>query len=152
MVALRAMSRDVPVSAAMLTEFSTLTPDEHIDAAVQTLLHTNQGEFPVVDAAGRLVGLLGREGLVRALKQLGPDAQVSDAMVTNVPTIGYRHTLDEAFRLLQAKSAPAVGVLDGDGRLAGLITAETIGEMLMVREAAPTRFGTSPWGNRPAGA
>ena len=73
-------------------------------------------------------------------------------MVTNVPTIGSRHTLDEAFRLLQAKSAPAVGVLDAEGRLAGLITSETIGEMLMVREAAPTRFGVGPWGNRPAGA
>jgi hypothetical protein len=43
-------------------------------------------------------------------------------------------------------------VLDSDGRLAGLITSETIGEMLMVREADPKRFGVTPWGNRPAGA
>jgi stage IV sporulation protein FB len=152
LVSVRAMSRGIPVSAAMMTQFAVLSPHAHIDEAVETLLRTSQGEFPVVDPTGRLVGLLGREGLVRALKQLGPDAQVSDAMLTNVPTIGYRHTLDEAFRLLQAKSAPAVGVLDGDGRLAGLITSETIGEMLMVREAAPTRFGPNPWGNRPAGA
>jgi Zn-dependent protease/CBS domain-containing protein len=152
LVSVRAMSRGIPVSAAMMTQFAVLSPHAHIDEAVETLLRTSQGEFPVVDATGRLVGLLGRQGLVRALKQLGPDAAVSDAMLTNVPTIGYRHTLDEAFRLLQAKSAPAVGVLDSDGRLAGLITSETIGEMLMVREAAPTRFGPSPWGNRPAGA
>ena len=152
LVSVRAMSRGIPVSAAMMTQFAVLSPHAHIDEAVETLLRTSQGEFPVVDAGGRLVGLLGRDGLVRALKQLGPDARVSDAMVTNVPTIGSRHTLDEAFRLLQAKSAPAVGVLDAEGRLAGLITSETIGEMLMVREAAPTRFGVGPWGNRPAGA
>jgi len=152
LVSVRAMSRGIPVSAAMMTQFAVLSPQAHIDDAVETLLRTSQGEFPVVDPAGRLLGLLGRDGLVRALKQLGPDARVSDAMVTNVPTIGSRHTLDEAFRLLQDKSAPAVGVLDGEGRLAGLITPETIGEMLMVRQAAPRRFGPHPWGDRPAGA
>src|SRR5579872_3273094 len=50
MVALRAMSRDVPVTAVMLTDFATMTPDEHIDTAVETLLKTSQSEFPVVDA------------------------------------------------------------------------------------------------------
>ncbi len=50
MVALRAMSRGVPVSAAMMTRFATLRPDEEIEQAVQTLLQTSQGEFPVVDA------------------------------------------------------------------------------------------------------
>ena len=53
MVALRAASRGVPVSHAMVTHFETLQPDEHLDAAVQTLLQTGQGEFPVVDAAGK---------------------------------------------------------------------------------------------------
>ncbi len=38
MVALRAVSRGVPVSHAMMTHFATLTPDEHIEEAVQTLL------------------------------------------------------------------------------------------------------------------
>jgi stage IV sporulation protein FB len=60
LVSLRAMSRDVPVSNAMMTEFATLTPDEHIDAAVQTLLRTSQSEFSVVDGDHRLVGLLCR--------------------------------------------------------------------------------------------
>jgi hypothetical protein len=38
------------------------------------------------------------------------------------------------------------GVVDAEGRLKGLITAETIGEMLMVREAFPERFRFGPWG------
>jgi hypothetical protein len=41
-------------------------------------------------------------------------------------------------------------VIDADGRLKGLITAETIGEMLMVREAFPERFRFGPW-SRSAG-
>jgi Zn-dependent protease/CBS domain-containing protein len=147
-VAIRAMSRGVPVSAAMMTRFATLTPDAHVDEAVQTLLQTSQSEFPVVDAAGKPVGLLGRGDLIRALKQLGPDARVADAMSATMPTIGHRRCLDEAFRLLQEKSAPAVAVVDGDGRLTGLVTSETIGEMLMLHDAG-ARLG--PW-TRPSGA
>jgi CBS domain-containing protein len=147
-VAIRAMSRGVPVSAAMMTRFATLTPDAHVDEAVQTLLQTSQSEFPVVDAAGKPVGLLGRGDLIRALKQLGPDARVADAMSATMPTIGHRRCLDEAFRLLQEKSAPAVAVVDGEGRLTGLVTSETIGEMLMLHDAG-ARLG--PW-TRPSGA
>jgi stage IV sporulation protein FB len=151
LVAMRAMSRDVPVSAAMITQFAKLVPEAHINEAVDTLLRTSQSEFPVVDATGRLVGVLSRADMIRALKQLGPDARVADAMSTEVPTISHRACLEEAVRLLQEKQAPAVGVLDASGRLIGLITSETIGEMLMVRDAMPAGTRVGPW-TRPAGA
>ena len=151
LVAIRAISRGVPVTAAMMTQFATLTPDEHVDAAVETLLRTSQSEFPVVDGAGRPIGLLARNDLIRALKERGPDAKVADAMTTNVPTLGHRHCLDEAFRLLQEKSVPAVAIVDAAGRLIGLVTSETIGEMLMVHRAMPAGSRAGPW-NRPAGA
>jgi stage IV sporulation protein FB len=149
--ALRAMSRGVPVSAAMMTQFAPLSPQAHIDEAVETLLRTSQSTFPVMDEAGRLVGLLGRNDMIRALKQMGPDARVADAMTVNIPVIDRRGRLDEAFRMLQEKSAPAVGVTDATGRLIGLVTPETIGEMLMIREALPAGAAVGPWG-RTAGA
>jgi Zn-dependent protease/CBS domain-containing protein len=151
LVAIRAMSRGVPVTAAMMTQFATLTPDEHVDAAVETLLRTSQGEFPVVDAMSRPLGVLGRNDLIRALKAHGPDARVGDSMTGPIPTVTHRSCLDEAFRLLQEKSAPAVGVIDASGRLIGLVTSETIGEMLMLHQAMPPGAHLGPWG-RPAGA
>ena len=151
LVAMRAMSRDVPVSAAMMTQLANLAPEAHIDEAVTTLLRTSQSEFPVVDAAGKLAGVLSRADMIRALKQLGPDARIADAMTKEVPTISHRACLEEAIRLLQEKQAPAVGVVDAAGKLAGLITSETIGEMLMVREAMPQGARVGPW-SRPAGA
>ncbi|HEX2215615.1 MAG TPA: site-2 protease family protein [Xanthobacteraceae bacterium] len=151
LVAVRAMSRGVPVNAAMMTQYATLRPEAHIDEAIDTLLRTSQSEFPVVDASDRLVGLLGRNDMIRALKERGPDARIGDAMVTDVPTVGHRQCLDEAFRILQQKAAPAVGIIDAGGRLVGLITSETIGEMLMVREALPGGLKFGPWG-RAAGA
>jgi Zn-dependent protease/CBS domain-containing protein len=145
MVAIRELSRGVPVSSAMMTQYVTLTPDAPVEEAVQALLRTSQSEFPVIDAAGRLMGVLGRNDLIRALKQFGPDARVADAMTSDIPTVSYRSPLDEAFRLLQEKTPPAVGVVDGAGRLVGLVTPETVGEMVMLQEAMPKGMQLRPW-------
>jgi stage IV sporulation protein FB len=150
-VALRAMSRGVPVSTAMMTDYATLTPDAHVEEAVQTLLRTSQGEFPVVNGEGKPVGLLGRGDLIRALKQLGPDARVAEAMTTTLPTVGHRRYLDEAFRILQEKSARGVAIVDAAGRLVGLVTPETIGEMMMLHEALPKGATWGPWSRATSG-
>jgi len=144
LVGVRAMARGVPVTAAMMTQFAALSPGEQIDAAIETLLRTSQSDFPVVDD-GRLAGLLSRNGMIKALRELGPQATVGEVMRRDIPTIGHRQCLEEAFKLLQEKSAPAVGIVDQNGRLVGLITSETIGEMLMVREALPRGVGFGPW-------
>jgi stage IV sporulation protein FB len=150
LVAVRAMSRGVPVGAAMMTQFATLPPDAPIDHAIETMLRTSQNEFPVVDG-GRPAGVLGRSDLILALKRHGPDARVADVMTSPIPTVGHRACLEEAFHILQEKAAPAVGVVDANGQLVGLVTSETIGEMLMVRDALPKGMHLGPW-SRPAGA
>jgi Zn-dependent protease/CBS domain-containing protein len=151
LVAMRAMSHGVPVTNAMMTQFAKLTPQAHVDEAVQTLLRTSQSEFPVVDAADKPVGLLGRGDLIRALKQFGPDARVADVMTTKVPTVNQRRRLEDALRLLQEKAAPAVAVVDAEGRLVGLVTSETVGEMMMLHESMPKGTTWGPW-SRPSGA
>lgn len=150
-VAIRAMAHGVPVTAAMMTQFTTLTPDEPIDTAIQTLMQTSQGEFPVVDAQGRPVGVLGRNDLIRLLRERGHQAKVADGMVGPIPIVSHRSRLEDAFRLLQEKSAPAVAVTNAADRLIGLVTSETIGEMLMMQRTKPTGLPSGPWG-RPAGA
>jgi hypothetical protein len=37
--------------------------------------------------------------------------------------------------MLQEKSAPAVAVVDGSGRLVGLVTSETIADLLSLRSS-----------------
>jgi Zn-dependent protease/CBS domain-containing protein len=149
LVATRAMSRGVPVTSAMLTQFATLTPDEHVDTAVETLLRTSQSEFPVVDGASRPIGVLGRADLIRALRERGPDARVADVMTAGIPTVNKNRCLEDAFRLLQEKAAPAVAIVDGLDRLVGLVTSETIGEMLMLHRALPSGVRFGPWGPSP---
>jgi stage IV sporulation protein FB len=149
LVAIRTMTRDVPVTAAMITQFGTLTPDTTIDAAIEVLMHTSQGEYPVVDTQGRPVGVLSRNDMIRALKEHGPTARVGDAMTVPFLTVGHRSCLEEAIRMLQEKSVPAVGVVDASGAVIGLITTETIGEMIMVSSALPKGARVGPW-SRPA--
>ena len=148
-VAMRSMSHGVPVSAAMMTQYATLAPEADVEDAVQTLLRTSQSEFPVVDEAGKPVGLLARADIIRALKERGPDARVADAMTTDAADRRLSPRLDDAFSILQEKSAPAVAVVDASGRLVGLVTSETIGEMMMVREALPKGATFGPWGPVP---
>ena len=144
-VAMRAMSQGVPVGTAMMTQYATLTPEADVEDAVQTLLRTSQSEFPVVDHNGAPVGLLGRSDIIRALKERGPDAKVADTMTSPIPTVGHRRCLDEALRILQEKSAPAVAVIDAAGRLVGLVTSETIGEMMLLQQALPKGVSFGPW-------
>jgi stage IV sporulation protein FB len=145
MVALRAVSRGVPADAAAMTRIATLSPEAHIDEAVQTLLQTSQSEFPVLDGARKPIGLLGRADIIRVLKERGPDTRVGDAMNAGLPTVDANRCLDDAVKLLQEKSAPAVAVVDRGGSFVGLITTETLGEMLMLREALPQGLTVGPW-------
>ena len=71
-------------------------------------------------------------------------------MIAEIPTISHRSTLEQAFKLLQQKSAPAVGVTDASGKLAGLVTSETIAEMMMLREASRRTCVSGHGAARPA--
>ncbi|NJL50839.1 MAG: site-2 protease family protein [Blastochloris sp.] len=135
-VALRDATRDMPVSAAMITKFETLLPNATVDHAVDELLRTSQKEFPVIDGAGRLRGLLTREAMLAALRQSGGRTPVLEVLV-EVPTAQEREPLAQALQRLRTSHAPALGVVDADNKLVGLITPENVGEMMLVRAARP---------------
>ncbi|PDT81410.1 site-2 protease family protein [Sinorhizobium sp. BJ1] len=137
---IREVSGSVLVSDVMITEFATLDRTASIDEAIEALLATTQREFPVVDAFGHFEGLLTRNDMIRTLKEKGAATAVVQVMRRDVPRIHYRKRLEESLRLMQEASSPAVAVVDSMDRLVGLMTHETIGEMMMVRAAADGRF------------
>jgi CBS-domain-containing membrane protein len=61
-------------------------------------------------------------------------------MTAPAPTVDCRATLEQAFRLMQENSATTVGVTDNSGRLVGLVTSETLAEMMTLM-ALPSRVG-----------
>jgi Zn-dependent protease/CBS domain-containing protein len=137
---IREISGSVLVSDVMVTEFAKLQRSASIDEAIEMLLATTQREFPIVDGSGRFEGLLTRDDIIRALKETGPDAPVVGAMHTDIPKIHYRKRLEESLQLMQQDNVPAVAVVDSAEHLVGLMTHETIGEMMMVRAAVSGGF------------
>ncbi|HZF76343.1 MAG TPA: site-2 protease family protein, partial [Acetobacteraceae bacterium] len=127
-VQVREFSRGMMAADAMVTRFERLPVDARISEAVEALLQTEQRDFPVVDGAGRLRGVLTRECMIRALKESGPDLPVLEAMRREVPSVNHRAPLEQAMQAIQQTKGGPVAVLDGAGRLAGLITRENIGE------------------------
>ncbi len=133
-VGLQDVSRHLGAGDAMITRFEALGPNATVADAAELLLRTTQHEFPVLDGGQRLRGILTRNAMIEALSGSGPRTPVIEAM-TQVPTVPLGARLEEALRLLQGRGAPAVGVVDGQGRLAGYLTSENVGELMMVENA-----------------
>lgn len=144
-VGMQDVSRNLGVSDAMITQFETLGPQSTVGDAARLLLQTTQHEFPLVDGLGKLRGFVTRNSMIEALSKSGPNTPAIEAMAGDPPAILQSARLDSALRLLQERSAPAVGVHDRDGRFVGYITQENVGELMMVRKAG-LGFGGRPTG------
>lgn len=144
-VQMRQASRGMLASDAMITRFESLRPASTVEDAVQCLIHTTQHDFPVVDGAGMLRGVLTRDDMIRALREQGPATSVMEVMRGDIPVIHQRQPLEKALQLMQESQMPAIGVTDGASRLVGLITPENVGEMMMVLAASPPRRTPMPW-------
>jgi Zn-dependent protease len=158
-VAFHDETQGLPVRDAML-HADALSPNATLDDAVNCLIRTSQKEFPVVDGSGRPRGLLTRDALILALRQGGPTTPVLDVMLRDVPSVAARQPLATALATLNRSKAPALLVLEDDGRLVGLITPENIGEMMLVQSVRPdwrfrrtrgtadARPSSTPWQQR----
>lgn len=137
MAQMKEMTAGMPVSEAMVTEMTPLSPQATLEDAVKALLRTSQHEFPIVDADGNLQGLLMRNDLIASLRTHGASEPVSTAMRRDVPVVHENDAFETAFQKMQESQCPALPVLDRYGRLTGLVTPENVGEMLMVLGALP---------------
>ena len=133
---LKDVSEWLSVSDAMVTDFSVLSSESTVAGAIETLLRTSQHEFPVVDGAGRVLGMLTRDDMIRALQTLGPDTRVKDVMRHDVPVVAQDASLEDAFETMQESDSPALPVVDSRGRLVGILTVENVGELMMIRTVA----------------
>lgn len=128
-------ARGVAAADAMETRIAVLGRGATVGEAVETLLATSQDDFPVVDSLGRLHGMLSRADIVAAMSAADPGAPVA-SFVTKAPaTIDAAASADTALPAVNGGSA--VGVIDGDGRLLGLITRQSLAEIMMIRDAWP---------------
>ncbi|MEM1245051.1 MAG: M50 family metallopeptidase [Acidobacteriota bacterium] len=113
-------------SEAAITRFERLAPQDSLEWAGRLFLATHQRDFPVIDAWGRVAGMLDRAALMRGLAEHGAEAAVLEAMNREVVTVPPDAPLAEVVRLLQQEPGRPVVVQSDDGLL-GLITVEKLG-------------------------
>jgi Zn-dependent protease/CBS domain-containing protein len=129
----RSLTSGVPVKAAMITDFRTLSHGNTIREAGDLLLSTSQQDFPVMHG-DEVVGLLTRSALMRAMLREGPDAYVAGVMERNFPRVPPDMELAAALPILSAAGSSAL-VMDGD-HLLGLLTAQNLYEYMLLRQVS----------------
>ena len=132
----RTLTHGIPVRAAMITEFHTLEHGRTIRDAANLLLSTSQQDFPVVHG-DQVVGLLGRNLLLKSLAAEGPDAYVAGVMARDFLSIDPRRDLAEILPMM-AQAGRCALVME-NSRLLGLLTTDNLSEFLLLR-----RFGMEP--------
>jgi Zn-dependent protease/CBS domain-containing protein len=132
----------IPVSRAMLRDFSTVAPGDPLRSVADLILAGSQQDFPVVDG-GRVVGVLTRQAVLAALPREGGEGRVSDVMTREFQTASPNDILEPLFLRMQAQRGLLVPVVHQD-RLVGLVTLENIGEFLMIQSALEGRARAAP--------
>ena len=144
------MPRNTLVRQVMTTDVLTFRPTDTIDVVARTLSEQRVSGAPVVDDAGRVVGLLEDDDLIvadtnlhmptvislfgayielpSALAHFERDlrkavaATVADVMDADAPTCGPDDTLETVATSLHASGNSRMAVVDGDGGLLGIVS------------------------------
>ena len=133
MVQMRSALAGIPVQKAMVTDFRTLAPHDQLGRAVDYVLAGFQQDFPVVEE-GRVVGVLTRSDLLNALARRGKEVRVGEVMQRDIETGGPWDMLEGVLGRLQRRRCHTLPVVQ-NGQLVGLVTADNLGELLMIEQA-----------------
>ncbi len=131
----------IPVSRVMLTDFQVLTPHDYLARAVQLILEGSQHDFPVVENDA-VIGILTRGDLIKALSTRGQFTPVMEVMHRDFEVIHPGDMLEPVFSRLQECNCHIFPVVQ-DARLVGLLTAENVGEFMMIQSAMRKRTLTA---------
>jgi Zn-dependent protease/CBS domain-containing protein len=131
---LRSALEGIPVRSAMITDFRTLAPGDLLSHAVEIVIAGSQHDFPVVEN-GKLVGLLTRVELARGLAQEGSGALVANFMDRNPRVVDPSEMVTAVIPRIQQNDRGSLLVVDKQGTLVGMLTAENVGELVMLKGA-----------------
>lgn len=138
--ALARLTGRTSAAALMRTGIAALDPGMALLDAAEKMVQTGLKGLPVVDQAGRAVGMLTETDLLRRLKvktccglllklaEAGDEAgrccretSVREAMSAPVVTVGKDAGYGEVMEAFRRHDGRAMPVVDGDGRLLGLL-------------------------------
>lgn len=108
----------------MTPDPQTVRPGDTLQSAARLMDELNVGVLPVVDG-GALLGVLTDRDIVVRSTSAGQDpgsATVADAMTTDARTLSGNASVDEAVEMMEEHQLRRVPVVDGSGRLVGIVS------------------------------
>ena len=127
-------------SEIMTRDVRTASPGMPLQEVAVLMRDGDMGSVPVVDD-GKLIGIVtDRDMVIRILANgKGADRPVSEAMTTEIVTVGPDDFVFEAIRLMGDKQVRRIPVVEKDGQLTGIIAmADVALETEDEREIAET--------------
>jgi Zn-dependent protease/CBS domain-containing protein len=137
LAAAKSVAQGVPVAAAMVREFEAVSPELPVAVPLRRVLETFQHDFPVL-VDDRVVGMLGRDAMLQALAAHGPEIPIGAVMRRDPEVVDPSDDLDDALAQIMTEGE-ALPVVDGRGRLVGVLTKQSVGDLLLVREVIRDR-------------
>jgi len=122
-VMFQSVVEDIHMEDIMLTEFSTLSPADTLEDALNKAVHCLQDDFPVV-SGGDLVGVITRQIIVDRLRSEG-NGYVQGAMTKAFEIASRTETLGSGFRKLTSRGLSLIPVVDQE-RLVGIVTLQNL--------------------------
>ena len=130
---MKSIFQGVPVRDAMYRRFVTVSPNETLASAVEAMREGYTHDF-VVAEGDRLVGVLNRQDVLKALAAGVRNALVREFMKSDCPVIHDYEMLDATFAILQSAECSSLVVVAGHHPV-GLISSDSIAQWSMLQAA-----------------
>jgi Zn-dependent protease/predicted transcriptional regulator len=133
LVRIRSVMRGITVGQAMSRQVLALSPFALLSDVVDAVVSRGYHAFPVV-RDGRVIGVVTKVGVLEALSEVGPNAHVLAALDDNFEIAEVSDMLESALERLQASNGKVLVVMQGL-QVVGLVTNQSVGELLLMRQA-----------------
>jgi len=130
---LRHLAQTIAVSDVMRSNVRTIVSGASLLDGIELMLQAGQHAIPVIGPDGTLAGVATKDSIIRAVHRSGRGAAIKEAVTADVPVIGCNQKLVDALDLMQSNSVPAVLVVDSEGQLSGMLTSETLFDLMIVQ-------------------
>jgi len=124
------LAYELRIHEVMTENVFCLSPDMEMESALDIFQKERFSGAPVTKA-GRLIGILSIEDLIKALRDGDLKAQVSEYMTTGLTTVRKFDPVVEALKTFSRTNFGRLPVLDEEGTLVGIITKGDISNGLL---------------------
>ena len=127
------LSLDLKARDLMRTCEVTLRPEDSIERAARMMCESEDSAIPVVDVAGRLIGIITPRDITKRLIAAGasvPHTQVSDCMTAEVFACSADHSIESCLSAMCWHQIKQIPIVDDEHKMLGTISQRDLAEYL----------------------